>query len=177
MTGRGSVSRCAKRHKERSMNPRHQRNLEVAIAIAGLSDQDFDTIWAHLFGNTNTRWQCLLQKCHLTEVCPGFCEGRFPLEDNIDIKAVREVELSVSGTGHDAYTQVMRQHHPVGPGSAMLYIADKLGEGEGKYIIGGCDYYNLEDGYVYVVVYDRGLRSIYYELVGEINISYICLVR
>lgn len=177
MTGRGSVIRCAKRHKETGMNPRHQRNLEVAVAVAELSDKDFEAIWEHLFGGTNTNWQRLLQKCHLTEVCPGFCEERFPLEDTIDIEAVREVEFSVSDTGHNSYTQVMHQHRPAGPGSAMLYIANKLGEGEGKYVIGGCDYHSLQEGCVYVVVYDRGLRSIYYELVGEIDSSYICLVR
>ncbi len=155
------------------MNPRKERNIVLALALAEADSATFETVWSLVFG-TKTQWHGLLEKAAVS--VNGFSEERFPLEKSPTSNGVNEVPFPMEcKNGKDAVSKMVSVHNFVGPGSALLYIATRESKCL-KLVISGCTW-NGEDGHTYVAVYDRLSSSIYLELIDELDSSYTFLVR
>jgi hypothetical protein len=155
------------------MNPRKERNIVLALAIADADDELFERVWALVFGY-KSEWQRLLANARLDEII-GPIETRLPIESDPTAEGVLEV-CPKGKVGRTAYEQVLKDHQGVGPGSALLYIATKQ-KASGKFVITNHTWKCDGDGHDYVAVCDCESGSIYPELVDDLDTFHIFLVR
>lgn len=156
------------------MNPRKERNIILALELAAAPDELFERVWALVFGVKN-EWQRLLAGCRLTEVT-GQIEDRLPIEQDPTAEGVSEVSCPKGKVGRAAYEDLLQKFQPVGPGSALLYIAAQQ-KRSGKLVITDRSWKCGEDGHEYVAVCDCVTGSICPELVDDLDDSHTFLVR
>lgn len=152
------------------MNPRSQRNLALAMALADAPDEIFEAVWEMVFESAS-EWQRLIARCHIR------------VDDNIGRKLVVEPGATAEGVlevacpngkyGHEAREMVLSKYEAVGAGSSLLHIAVR--KGGGYKLVFTSNHWVGEDGHTYVAVYDDGV--IVPELIDEIDGSYRFLVR
>jgi hypothetical protein len=156
------------------MNPRKERNIILALELAGASDELFERVWSIVFG-TKSEWQRLLTGCRFAEVT-GQIEDHLPIEQNPTADGVSEVSCPKGKVGRAAYEDLFLKFQPVGPGSALIYIAAQQ-KRAGKLVITDRSWRCGEDGHEYVAVCDCVSGSICPELVDDLDSSHSFLVR
>lgn len=156
------------------MNPKKKRLLELVLALAESDDKTFEAVWSLVFG-TKTEWQRLIAGARISEVV-GQIEARMPIEADPISDGVLEVSCPKGKSGEDAFRLVLSEYQPVGPGSALLHIAVRVGGGF-KLVITCNPWNNPDDNHTYVAVYDQEHGTIYPELIGDLDSSHTFLVR
>lgn len=156
------------------MNPKHERLVRLAIALGYAPDAVFERAWDLVFG-IQSEWQRLTAGSRFVEIV-GPIETHLPIEQAPTAVGVSEVPCPDGKIGRAAYEQVLKCHKPVGPGSALLYIAAHQ-KHTGKLVITDRAWQCADDGHEYVAICDCASGSIYPELVDDLDASHTFLVR
>lgn len=154
------------------MNPKNERVLKLALALAEVDDKTFENIWSQVFG-LKTEWQRLVAGTRICETV-GQIEVHLTIEQNPTASGVLEVVCPKGKLGHKAFEALLHQYQPVGPGSALLYIA--ANQVDSKLVITSA-WDNPADGHAYVAVYDHESNVLYPELISDLDKSHVFLVR
>jgi len=157
------------------MSPKSNLLRQIVSALFEAEESVLQQIMVLLSGG-KTEWRRLLDSCGVSSAV-GFSEDRFPLETSPSVEGLREFSFpqAFQIVGKTALNEASEISKNVGPGSAMKYISERKCKGS-KLVFTGCCWV-CEDGYEYVVVYDRREQTIILELVSELDQTYSFLVR
>lgn len=153
------------------MDPRSERNIVLALALAKAPDVLFERVWAMVFSG-QSQWGRFLSNCGFSAVVD--LEDQLPIEVSATANGVLSMPCPKGKLGQEAYHHAMRGVNPVGPGSALLYAS---GQTTAAKLVITDHAWSGADGHRYVAVCDCGSRTVYPELVDDLDSSYTFLIR